>query len=79
MDKRKYVKPAVSFQSLSMSSGVSSGCSLGQNFAEYSCPVLVPEWGLTFFGESNCDYSTPDVYDMVCYHVPTAGGNVFSS
>ena len=79
MGKNQYIKPMAAFQSLNMSSNIASGCSIGQTFQEYACPVNVPEWGISFFGENNCDYSTPDAYDMVCYHVPTADHNVFSS
>lgn len=79
MSNKQYKKPTVMFQSLSMSGHIASGCSQGQTFEEFACPVNVPEWGISFFGEDNCDYSTPDAYDMVCYHVPTAGGNVFTS
>lgn len=79
MSKKQYIKPAIKYESFNMSSHIASGCALGPTSAEFACPVMVPEWGITFFGEKNCDYSTPDVYDMVCYHVPTADGNVFTS
>ena len=38
---------------------------------------LIPEWGETVFTEQNCDWSNDDYY--VCYHVPTAGTNIFGS
>lgn len=76
---KKYIKPMVKFESLNMSTDVASGCASGPTFEEFACPVMVPEWGETVFGELNCDWSTPKMYDMLCYHVPTADHNVFSS
>ena len=61
-----------------MSSDLSTGCSLDLAFAEFACPLLIPEWGETVFTDAlQCDWSNDDFY--VCYHVPTAGSNVFNS
>ena len=46
-------------------------------FEEWLCPVVVPELGETIFQEHNCDWSNDDLY--ICYHVPTASMNIFSS
>ena len=74
---KKYVKPVVAFQELSLGTDVSAGCTMDITFAEFFCPILIPEWGETVFTEHNCDWSNDDYY--VCYHVPTAGTNVFGS
>ena len=75
--KKTYAKPNIAFKKLAMSSNLSSGCQIEQTFAEFSCPVLIPEWGETVFTQSNCDWSNDDY--SICYHVPTASGNVFGS
>ena len=75
---RKYVKPIISFEKLSTTSDLSAGCTLISSFAEFSCPVMIPEWGETVFTYgSGCDWSNDDIY--VCYHVPTASSNIFGS
>ena len=75
---KKYSKPGISFHPLALSADLSAGCTLLSNFAEFSCPVMIPEWGETVFTyNSGCDWSNDDVY--VCYHVPTASSNIFSS
>lgn len=75
--KKTYQKPAISFQSLAVSTDLSAGCAYEVNFAEFVCPVLIPDWGMTVFTERDCDMSNPD--DFICYHVPTASFNVFGS
>ena len=74
---KKYVKPVIRFESLALSSGVSSSCSFDILFAEFSCPILIPEWGETIYTQDSCDWSNDDLY--VCYHVPTMSTNVFGS
>lgn len=78
MGKKKYTKPAIAFSNLAMGSEVSAGCSLNITFAEWVCPVPIPEWGNeTIYQEWNCDWSNDSGY--VCYHVPTASTNIFGS
>lgn len=77
MPKRKYIKPTIDFESLAMSSELHASCSLDITFAEWVCPILIPEWGETIFQEWNCDWSNDTNY--VCYHVPTMSTNVFGS
>ena len=60
-----------------MGSELSASCAMNVNFAEFVCPITIPEWGETVFQEHNCDWSNDDVY--ICYHVPTASMNVFGS
>ena len=75
---KNYVKPMITFEKLSAGTDVSAGCSLNSSFAEFVCPVLIPEWGETVFtNASGCDWSNDDVY--VCYHVPTTSSNIFGS
>lgn len=75
--KKRYVKPLISFEPLALSSTLSASCEFDISYAEFSCPVLIPEWGETVFTEQNCDWSNDDIY--ICYHVPTASSNVFGS
>ncbi len=74
---KNYIKPVVTFQQLNMGTDVSAGCSMILSFAEFACPIEIPEWGETVFTESNCDWSNDQFY--ICYHVPTLGSNVFAS
>ena len=74
---KNYQKPNIAFQKLAMSADLSAGCSMNVSFAEFDCPIMIPEWGETVFTSSNCDWSNDEIY--VCYHVPTAGTNVFGS
>ena len=73
---KQYVKPVIAFEPLELNSDFSSGCTVELQFAEFSCPVLIPEWGETVFNNT-CDWSNDDF--NVCYHVPTASFNVFGS
>ena len=74
---KNYVKPNIAFQKLAMRSELSVGCTMDITFAEFVCPILIPEWGETVFTQNTCDWSNDQYY--VCYHVPTAGSNVFGS
>ena len=75
---KHYVKPNIAFQKLSMSTEVSASCTMDLTFAEFVCPVMIPEWGETIFTEaSDCTWYNDEIY--ICYHVPTAGSNVFGS
>ena len=74
---KNYVKPNIAFQKLAMSANLSASCSMDITFAEFVCPILIPEWGETVFTQQNCDWSNDQYY--ICYHVPTAGSNVFGS
>lgn len=77
MGKKKYIKPFIQFEKLSLSSDLHAHCSLNITFAEWQCPVLIPEWGETVYQEWNCDWSNDDGF--ICYHVPTISTNVFAS
>ena len=78
--KKAYNKPIITFESLAISTNVSSGCTLlGTVNAEYVCPVIDEESGWTLFSNyANCMY-IPGKNDTICYDIPTANGSVFSS
>ncbi|MDD6145502.1 MAG: hypothetical protein PUB43_00445 [Oscillospiraceae bacterium] len=79
--KKSYESPKIMFESLAFSSSVSSGCEvLSTPIAAFVCPVLDPEIGGTIFTtESACDFTSPSLYDKICYDVPLENHNVFSS
>ncbi len=76
---RQYTKPMIVFEKLSAGSGASSGCTFDVSFAEFSCPVFIPEWEEYVFTSSNagCDWSNDNI--NICYHVPMASFNVYGS
>lgn len=75
MAKLTYMKPTFQFHQIPLATAAVS-CSISAAFQEYTCPVTVPEWGMTIFTDTDCDMDNPD---QVCYHVPTASYNVFGS
>ena len=78
--KKPYNKPIIAFESLAITANVSSGCYLlGTNSADYVCPVIDEESGWTLFSNyANCMY-IPGPNDTICYDIPLANSNVFSS
>ena len=79
---KKYVKPDISFQKLNLSTDISAGCAQQAQQAEGICAVQIPDNpGLYIFQESSntCNIYLPNSDDFICYHVPTADTNVFSS
>ena len=78
--KKSYMKPLLTFESLSLSSTISSGCALSStNSAEYMCPATDEETGWTVFTEYGICMVVPGPNDGICYHVPVADRNVFES
>lgn len=78
---KQYTKPAISFQPLNLSTGVSDGCNMSANADPYKCPVDIPNWpGETVFTASNCTWATnnPEEFD-ICYHGPIGIVSVFGS
>lgn len=79
----KYVKPDISFQSLTLNTDISSGCSQVAQHEEGSCIVQIPgNPGMYIFQDdpyNNCNVFLPNPEDFICYHVPTADTSVFSS
>lgn len=77
MAKKKYSKPIINFEKLSIGTDLGGSCALSMNFADFVCPIIIPEVGETVFQEYNCDWTGDDYY--LCYHVPTMDMNVFGS
>ncbi|MGN1419475.1 MAG: hypothetical protein ACI4W6_09115 [Acutalibacteraceae bacterium] len=79
--KKKYVSPKIFYESFELSSSIAAGCEvLSTPMAAFICPVNDPEIGGTIFSDDNiCDYTSPSIYDKVCYDVPLENHNVFAS
>lgn len=75
--KKTYTKPNISFESFSLSANIAEECIFEITFAEWECPVYIPEWDETVYQEWNCDWSNDSGF--VCYHVPTITTRVFGS
>lgn len=78
---KNYMKPAISFQALSMATSTSDGCNMSGKQDPYTCPVEIPNWpGETVFTPSDCTWSTnnPKEFD-ICYHGPSGIVSVFGS
>lgn len=81
--KKRYSKPEIMFESFTTSTNIAAGCE--NIFGLYSrgvcgIPTNVP--GMTIFNEgSGCTVQGNDesVHNGLCYHVPTAGDNLFNS
>lgn len=73
--KKTYVKPMMGFESFELSTNIAQGCSKHSNATPLFCTIDIG--GVTIFTETNCDYTNPDF--KVCYDIPTAGMNVFTS
>ena len=80
MAKKKYSKPSIIFESFKLSDVVTDQCALTITFAEWECPVEIPEWGETVYQEyTGCDWTPQDVGGSICYHVPTVTTSIFGS
>ena len=78
--KRTYNEPKIFFESFSLAQNIAAGCELiQQNNAQGTCPVLVPDWGLTYISEDTCSDTVPGGNDSICYHAPSENYNVFNS
>lgn len=78
--KKKYEKPQILFDSFELSQDIAAGCRYDTtNQVQYVCPAIDPELGMSIFAGGNCDMTPPSGNDRICYHVPTAGNNVFGS
>ena len=79
--KKPYVKPQIAFESFQLSTSIAASCALlGSQLAQYVCPVTDPESGFVLFADSvasPCD--TVPTNGSICYDVPVANWNVFSS
>ena len=78
--KKKYLKPEINFESLALSTDISSGCSMLSQNSPNQCVIYYPQWGMTLLTEEmSGDAYPPGGMDYICYHVPVADNNVFES
>lgn len=86
--KKVYEKPQFMFESFEMSTNIASGCqhtnvtySSGQTGCGYQVGGDRFNNETTIFtSEVSCEATQDDgVYNGICYHVPTAGNNIFNS
>ena len=84
--KKAYSKPQILFDSFELAQDIAAGCEEIANHALYQCAWYDEESDITVFVESisACTYKPqkneqPDMYNGLCYHVPTDSYNVFTS
>lgn len=83
--KKTYAKPEIMFEDFSLSNAITAGCEKIAQATENACAYIVS----TNYGDFNvftpeligvCDTTRADGdYNGICYHVPTAANNVFTS
>jgi len=77
--KRPYSKPTITFDSFSLSSALSSGCSVrAGNQSNLTCGVKFGNSSVFVAGVSGCGSVVGDG-DGACYHVPSDPFHVFGS
>ncbi len=83
--KKTYSKPAIIFEDFSLTASITVGCDKIAQAAEYQCAYeITTSLGVvSIFTEQVigdvCKTTKPDGYNEICYHVPTAETNVFTS
>lgn len=79
--KKTYISPQIMFDSFELTDNIASGCAfLNSNIQPYVCPVLEKEWGYTIFSDLTiCDSTPTGGNDSICYHIPVADSNVYTS
>ena len=79
MAKGKYIKPAFMFHPIPLVAGAGTGCSYNSSANDSSCTVYDPDLEMTIFNSGNnaCDLTPPD--EGICYTVPVADYNIYSS
>lgn len=78
--KKTYSKPIITFESFALSTNIAEECTMDITFAEWDCPVLIPEWGETVYQEyTGCDWTPQESGWSICYHVPTLSTRIFGS
>lgn len=74
---KNYIKPAISLQLMNTSTGVSDGCKMPANNAQYQCPVYVPgNEDIVVFNEAPCTF---DDFSDFCYQGPSGLVSVMGS
>lgn len=81
--KKQYAKPELFYEDFALSQSIAGDCEGIAQLAWGLCSVHVKSPGVDMMifqaGMKGCEYSGPDVDDMVCYHAPSEINNVFSS
>ena len=79
--KKSYVKPQLMFDSFELTDSIAAGCAfLSSNHDPYVCAVLDTELGYTIFSDyAICQSTPPGGNDSICYHIPVADYNVYTS
>ena len=79
--KKNYSKPAIRFEMLSVGTPVSSSCEGIANFAMGLCSITIDVgFEMNIYQDENiCEYTGPELDDMICYHAPSDNNNVFTS
>ena len=84
--RKKYTKPAIVFESFSMSTNLAGSCEFDVNFAMDICPVEMSSGETVFTAEmATCMYTPqmfnqgPDMWNGFCYHIPVDTQNIFGS
>ncbi len=79
--KKQYIKPQIMFDSFELTDCIAAGCAfLNSNIQPYVCAVLDKELGFTLFTDIGiCDSTPPGGNDSICYHIPVADYNVYTS
>ena len=83
--KKMYSKPVIMFESFTLSTNIAGDCSepFVNNASKGSCGVLTSSGAAIFVdrttGCSIPDSDKDDMYDGLCYHVPTEYNALFNS
>jgi hypothetical protein len=83
--KKTYKKPEIIFEDFSLSTSIAAGCEKKSGFSMDVCAYYDPMLGFDVFisGVATCVMTPPDaagdVYNGLCYHVPSESNNVFQS
>ncbi len=86
--KKVYTAPQILFESFTMSTNIAAGCDeIIRTFDKGSC-AIEGTGGIKLFAADMpgiCEFTpegmggVPDMYDGLCYHVPTEDANLFAS
>lgn len=78
-NKKKYIAPAIVFHDLSLSTELCADCIIKASHGENLCPIVIEDYPYTLINRAICESYAPEITDTICYHVPLADSNVFSS
>ena len=78
--KKAYCKPQIAFEDFELCANVAAGCEHTTGATQNTCGYSIPGIGTLFVGEvSACVWKVTDGYNGICYHVPLADTNLFTS